>query len=423
MSILGYSASYFLPQYWAGTPFYGEKLIPLLDYILSTDYTKTDQLATAFYNIESKYKNTADLPIDQIEAIIDESGYTYIRNLLGQDEESLKLLVYLLVMIHQLKGSKRGVETVLNLLKSSDGNSAVKIVGALDRTEANIISGFSQTAYAIWSGVKLDGNSLELAFKVTTGTAFLTEQCVASSPDYGFYLGVDTSGRLTLKLGHKDSSIAGRSWQEIDGKSIFVSERGLEPNTTYYIILEFTGYEYNLRVSTDGVRYYFYNTINSSTPINSLNNVIYLGVDISEGSVTTPFQGSIYLSPLTVASSGIKITQWFESFPVGKENTFMIESELDGDVISAQFFANFATFIENYVYPTLEVFKAKLKLKGGVTFIPYARSKVTYVAYNAFSERQTFCVKDESNNKKHVPYKVTSEDSEESHEEFQVPVE
>jgi hypothetical protein len=60
MSILGYSSSYFLPKYWANTPFYGEKLIPLLDYILSTDYVHTEQLATAFYNIESKYKNTAD---------------------------------------------------------------------------------------------------------------------------------------------------------------------------------------------------------------------------------------------------------------------------------------------------------------------------------------------------------------------------
>ena len=109
MSILGYSSAYFLPQYWASTPLYGEKLIPLLDYILSVDYEHTDKLATAFYNIESKYKNTQDLPIGQIEAIIEESGYGYIRDLLGQDEESVRLLVYLLVLIHQLKGSKKGV--------------------------------------------------------------------------------------------------------------------------------------------------------------------------------------------------------------------------------------------------------------------------------------------------------------------------
>ena len=52
MSILGYSSSYFLPEYWAASPLYGEKIIPLIDYILSTDYTETDKLATAFYNLE-----------------------------------------------------------------------------------------------------------------------------------------------------------------------------------------------------------------------------------------------------------------------------------------------------------------------------------------------------------------------------------
>ena len=57
MSILGYSSSYFLPQYWANTPLYGEKLLPLIDYILSNDYEYSESLAQAFYNIENKYKN------------------------------------------------------------------------------------------------------------------------------------------------------------------------------------------------------------------------------------------------------------------------------------------------------------------------------------------------------------------------------
>ena len=42
-----------------------------------------NNLATAFYNIESKYTNSADLPVGVIEEIIDENGYGYIRNLLG----------------------------------------------------------------------------------------------------------------------------------------------------------------------------------------------------------------------------------------------------------------------------------------------------------------------------------------------------
>ena len=420
MSILGYSSAYFLPEYWANTPFYGEKLIPLLDYILSTDYTKTELLATAFYNMESKYKNTADLPIEQIEEIINESGYAYIRNLLGQDDESLRLLVYLLVMIHQLKGSKKGIETVLNLLKNPENNATVKIIGDLTRTEANEISGFSTSNYAIWSGVKLNGTTLELAFKTTTSNDFLEEQCLASSPDYGFYLGIDTEGKLVLRLGQKDNSISGRSWQQIDGQTEFVSERPLEVNTTYFIVLEYTGYEYNLRVSTDGIKYYFYNTVSSSTPIASTNEVIYLGVDSSTNSLKTPYRGSIFLSPLTVASSGISIKQWFETVPVGKENTFTIETSLGGDVISAQFFTNFTKFIENYVYPTLESFRARVNLRGYVTFIPYVRSKVTYVAYDAMRNRHGYNVIDQDDSTKHIPYEVIKQAGSEMHEDFEV---
>ena len=129
MSILGYSASYFLPQYWANTPLYGEKIIPLLDYVLSTDYENADLLATSFYKIESKYKNTSDLPLEAIEEVIDENGYKYIRDLLGDDEDSLKFFVYILVMIHELKGGKRGIETVLNFLRTPEDAMEMFITG------------------------------------------------------------------------------------------------------------------------------------------------------------------------------------------------------------------------------------------------------------------------------------------------------
>ena len=64
------------------------------------DYTEADKLANAFYNLENKYKSTGNIPIDQIESIIEESGYGYVRELLANDEESLRLLVYLLFLIH-----------------------------------------------------------------------------------------------------------------------------------------------------------------------------------------------------------------------------------------------------------------------------------------------------------------------------------
>ena len=168
MSILGYSAAYFLPQYWVNTPLYGEKLIPLLDYILSTDYVHTDKLATAFYDIESKYKNTADLPMDKIEAIIEESGYGYIRKLLGDDRESIKLLVYLLVMIHQLKGSRKGIEIVLSLLKASGNEMELSFMGNPNVTAMGEVSDFTDSDYVVYSNFSVGTDPFEINFQIKT---------------------------------------------------------------------------------------------------------------------------------------------------------------------------------------------------------------------------------------------------------------
>ena len=289
MSILGYSSSYFLPKYWANTPFYGEKLIPLLDYILSTDYVHTEQLATAFYNIESKYKNTADLPIEQIEAIIEESGYDYIRELLGQDEDSIRLLVYLLVLIHQLKGSKKGIELVLSLLKSPEEGVKIEYVGNLEKRIGNEITGFSPNSYIAASNFNLGEDSFSLNFQIRTGNSFETEQCIASAPNYGFYLGIDTNGRIVLKIGEANSSIAKRGWQEIGGETVFKSDRVLERNTLYYINFEFSGYDYSVRVSQDGKKYTYYKVVSSSTPLGITNDVLFIGIDNSENTYRYPF--------------------------------------------------------------------------------------------------------------------------------------
>ena len=407
MSILGYSSSYFLPKYWANTPFYGEKLIPLLDYILSTDYVHTEQLATAFYNIESKYKNTADLPIEQIEAIIEESGYGYIRELLGQDEDSIRLLVYLLVLIHQLKGSKKGIELVLSLLKSPEEGVKIEYVGNLEKRIGNEITGFSPNSYIAASNFNLGEDSFSLNFQIRTGDSFETEQCIASAPNYGFYLGIDTNGRIVLKIGEANSSIAKRGWQEIGGETVFKSDRVLERNTLYYINFEFSGYDYSVRVSQDGKKYTYYKVVSSSTPLGISNDVLFIGIDNSENTYRYPFLGYMYMNLMTVSSNDIKITQWFEKFPVGEENTFSIESGIDGEVISNEFFTNFAKFVRNYVYPTLESFRARLTLKGEITFIPYVREQVTYVASDENTSRnwQDFIVADEDG----IPYEVKND--------------
>ena len=378
MSILGYSAAYFLPQYWVNTPLYGEKIIPLLDYVLSTDYEKTEYLASAFYNIESKYKNTADLPIEYIEAIIEECGYGYIRNLLGQDKDSLKVLVYLLVMVHQLKGSSEGIKTVLQLLKSPEDALILSYVGNPDVSAAGIVSDFSITDYVIYSNFSA-AEKFEINFQIKTGN-ISSEQCIASSLEYGFYLGIDFEGHIVLKLGKQTSGQ--RAWQEVNGETTFKSARVLRPSTNYYITFSFDGNEYSVRVSTDGEKYNYYVAVPSATPLDIVGSYICIGIDKSTAVTQYPFKGEISLAPFTVASDNVILTQWFETLPVGPENTFSIESELNIGLISSSFFIQFAKFVEKYVYPTLISFKANLSLKAAVTFLPYARQRVTYIASN-----------------------------------------
>ena len=378
MSILGYSSAYFLPQYWVNTPLYGEKIIPLLDYILSTDYAHTEKLATAFYSIENKYKNTADLPIDRIEAIIDECGYGYIRNLLGDDEDSLKLLVYILVMVHQLKGSKKGIETVLNLIRSTGDELELSVVGEPEISPTREVSGFSPTDFVLYSNLSLGTGPFEINFQIKTSNLFRNEQCIASVSDYGFYLGIDTNGRLVLRLG-KQSGI-GRGWQEIDGETRFVSARSLLKNTNYYISLIYSGYDYSLRVSLDGEKYTYYIVLGSSVPVDVIGGTINIGIDRSTSVTRYPYEGEISLAPFTVSSKNVKVTQWFETFPVNEEDTFTVDAEVDVGLISTNFFINFAKFAQRYVYPTLKLFRAKLALKSKVTFLPYVRQNITYVA-------------------------------------------
>lgn len=376
MSILGYSAAYFLPEYWSSTPLYGEKLIPLIDYILSTDFSQADRLANAFYNIEKKYKNTGDLPIDFIKEIIVESGYDYVLDLLGEDENSIRLLVYLIVLIHQLKGSGLGIEVVLNLLKRDPNPMVLSVMG--EPTIINKeVTGFTEKDYVYYSGLTFDSDPFEITFPVRT-LDFRGEQCIASIPDYGLYLGISSKGNLILSLGSDRSS-----WDIADR----VQSTGvLAPNSNYFIKLSYDGFEYDLKVSTDNKKFTDYKIINKNISTNIRAARLYLGIDSNTYPLSKPLNGYINLAPFSVDVNNIKITQWFENTPVDEENTFMVEADLDLSLISTDFFEKFAVFVSKYVYPTLKAFDVKLKLDSNLTFIPYARKKIRYTASGDLDE-------------------------------------
>lgn len=379
MSILGYSSAYFLPQYWVNTPLYGEKIIPLLDYVLSTDYQHTDKLASAFYDIESKYKNTADLPIDKVEAIIEESGYGYIRDLLGQDEDSIRLLVYILVLIHELKGSKKGIKTVLELLRTREDALELRILGSPEISPSKEVSEITVSDYVSFSNFTVGDDTFELSFEIHTRD-FSEDQCIASVSDYGFYLGIDKDGLLVLKVG--TSSGSSRIWQVVNGKTVHRSTRPLQPNTSYTIILAFSKYDYTVSVKQGDNVPSNYVSVDSSEGLGIIGGTMFIGVDGSTGTIQYPFGGTISLAPFSMISSNVQVTQWFENFPVEAEDTFTIDADLDINLISEDFFIRFAKFVEKYVYPTLRVFRVRMSLKSKITFLPYVRQKVTYISSN-----------------------------------------
>ena len=376
MSILGYSTSYFLPEYWGSTPLYGEKIIPLLDYILSTEYTQADGLANAFYAMANKYKNTAVLPIEAIEEVIEESGYGYVKALLGNDEDSIRLLVYLLVLIHQLKGTKLGIEVVLNLLKKKNNDIVFTQVGNLiidaDTKEA---SGFSVSDYIKYTNFIVDDNFFEIDLKIKTSNSFEEEQCILSSNYYGLYIGMNSNGNLILCLGSDRNS-----WNIVDSEK---SDTYLKLSTDYYLKLVYDGYSYSLKLSEDGKNYEDVIVVDSQIPTKIHKGTLYLGVDNSSGVRENPFQGSINLQAFFVNIKSTEIIQWFEQFKdnkVGEENTFIIKTELDINKLNSDFFENFADYINRYVYPTLLSLEMKLNFENNLTFIPYVRQNIKYIA-------------------------------------------
>lgn len=125
--MLGHSVSYYLPKYWATTPLYSEKIIPLLDHMLSVGSPDADKLALAYYDIWNKYTNPEDMTDESIKAYVQDHGYTYILDLLATSHDNLQNLLFLLPLITYLKGSRKGLEVVFSLLQNSGSQSATNI--------------------------------------------------------------------------------------------------------------------------------------------------------------------------------------------------------------------------------------------------------------------------------------------------------
>ncbi len=91
----------------------------------------TDELTIEFYKIVDyliefntlylkdtlfKFKDRSKIQVDALQSYITEQGYEYIVNVLELTKEQLETLTEYLNLIHFLKGTRRGLELVMNLL-------------------------------------------------------------------------------------------------------------------------------------------------------------------------------------------------------------------------------------------------------------------------------------------------------------------
>lgn len=114
--MLGYSIANFISKFQIESPLWGQKLIPLLDYTFSNNYVDKAELSEPFYQIVNKYINTNQLPLQSLKYYVEEMGYGYILDFFQPDEKGAQKLVSFLVLIHFLKGSRKGLELALSIM-------------------------------------------------------------------------------------------------------------------------------------------------------------------------------------------------------------------------------------------------------------------------------------------------------------------
>ena len=134
------------------------------------------------------------------------------------------------------------------------------------------------------------------------------------------------------------------TWNIVEDK---ITSNKLLPNTNYYITLSFTGYEYELKVSTDGKKFSNYTTIYSREPLGLRKAVLFIGINNSTDVPVSPFKGYINLTSLSTSVEDIIIEEWFEQDPIREEDTFNVKASLDPALVSGGFFQKFAVQFYN----------------------------------------------------------------------------
>ena len=209
----------------------------------------------------------------------------------------------------------------------------VTIVGNLTENEG-ILSGFSTTSYATIPALTIPNGPWEMKFHFNTGEITTTDQVIAvSRPKYTIFI---KSTHFSMGF-----STNGTSWDIPNSVGTYT----IQPNTEYFIKINFTGTAYTLSYSlTDEEDSYVTDiTISNSTPItNTVGNTNYLGVRQDQ---QYPFSGSFNLNECYIKSGDNYLWQGMTMQPsVKKPNINIVGSLVNNNGVFSGFStANYAT--------------------------------------------------------------------------------
>lgn len=200
-----------------------------------------------------------------------------------------------------------------NLFYSSQtpaGVPNVDIIGEVTNYNG-ILSGFSKSSYAqLNSTFNPQTSPWEIVLKIKTPAVWAQsayQPILGNSGEYGFGLQFSTTypGCLYTYL-----SSNGTSW-DISGTSL--GGTALNPNTDYWVKLEFTGTNYVTSISTDGETYTEYTSVTSSSSIASTTNTLF-GINRT---LANFFRGSINLNETYIK---VNDTLWWSGMQPVQQN-------------------------------------------------------------------------------------------------------
>lgn len=191
----------------------------------------------------------------------------------------------------------------------------VSIIGSLTNTN-NVLSGFSTSNYAqINTNFVPGSNTWEMNFLVTTGDNVSTEQEICA----------DSTNSLEIELINSHFAL------EINSGTINQGTYTVLANTTYYVKVQFTGTQYILSYSLNGISYTQDVTVTSSTSYKG-NNIIYIGKDINNNN--QPWLGTVDLTGCNILVNNLQIWQGLAPtnnvYPTVQTPAVVVDSYING---------------------------------------------------------------------------------------------